>query len=400
MNTTIFDKIPLPHPYNVKDQIENGFRLPFDLHDELDYIFPVRPLKKKYKVLIVGCGHNEAIYHSLRNPNFKFTAIDHSSLAIDSNLKQIKEYRLKNLVVHNIDLFDFNESSFDIIIIMDFISYHKEPENVLKHISSLLSDDGVILGNVLSSLYFQQVNIMREVFINLGYSYDSDEDIDEAFELVKSLDNLHPSRIALLDFLKNQADPNSFIDLRDFILRFINNSLHYYSVNQLFEFFNSCNLYFQNWYSNSLYYPSANFREGFMPTFVEKLSKKSLPEQWDAVCSINGPYIHHHKHLFCISKSASSLFLASNLMNKNDSLLKLRHYQSYKKSKGVGTSFVLSSNRKTMLNDDEDTIYCLLETPKTIDYILHSDDIDLTVDKRKKIINKFFEASLLFPLKA
>ena len=82
MNNNIFDKYPFPHPYDVKKKIEQGMRLPFDLHDELDHIFSTQKLKKKYKVLIVGCGHNEAIYHSLRNPKFKFTAIDISSIVL------------------------------------------------------------------------------------------------------------------------------------------------------------------------------------------------------------------------------------------------------------------------------------------------------------------------------
>ena len=134
MNNSIFDKYPFPHPYNVKEKIESGMRLPFDLHDELGLIFPTQALKKNYNVLIVGCGYNEAIFHSLRNPKFKFTAIDISSSVIDSNLNQIKDYNIKNLKIHNIDLLDFDETEFDIIIIMDFISYHENPVQVISHI--------------------------------------------------------------------------------------------------------------------------------------------------------------------------------------------------------------------------------------------------------------------------
>ena len=397
MNNNIFDKYPFPHPYDVKKKIEQGMRLPFDLHDELDHIFSTQKLKKKYKVLIVGCGHNEAIYHSLRNPKFKFTAIDISSSVIDSNLKQIEDYNIKNLKIHNIDILDFNDNQFDIIITMDFISYHENPVQVLKHISSLLSDNGVILANVLSSSYFQQVNIIRDVLLNLGYSYESDEDINEAFDFVKKLDNLHPSRIALLDFVKGQADPNSFIDIRDFTIRFLNHSVHYYSVNELFELFKLSNVFFQGWYSNSLYYPSANIKQNFIPPLVKRLKSKSLQEQWDNICNINGPYKSHFKHLFCLSKNESNLFLQHDLMKDHKTVLNTRKYHSYKKSRGVGNSFILSANRKTMLNDDEDAIYRLLESPRSIDYILNSNEIDLGKEKRELIINNFFESSIIFP---
>tara|TARA_S200000501_G_scaffold377852_1_gene437785 strand:- start:548 stop:1750 length:1203 start_codon:yes stop_codon:yes gene_type:complete len=397
MNNNIFDKYPFPHPYDVKTKIDQGMRLSFDLHDELDLIFPTQALKKKYNVLIVGCGHNEAIYHSIRNPMFKFTAIDISSSVIDSNLKQIKDNNIKNLKVHKIDLFDFSDNEFDIIIIMDFISYHKNPTQVLSHISSLLSNDGAILANVLSTSYFQQVNIISEVLLDLGYSFESDEDIAEAFDFVKKLDNLHPSRIALLDFIRGQVDPNSFIDIRDFAIRYLNVSAHYYSVNKLFELFKISNVFFQGWYSNSLYYPSANIKQNFIPSFVERLNKKSLQEQWNNVCNINSPYSGHLKHLFCLSKNESNLFLQQELMKDNKTILNTRKFQSYKKSQGVGSSFILSANRKMMLSNDEDTIYRLLESPRSIDYILNSDEIDLGKEKRELIINNFFESSVIFP---
>jgi len=397
MNTSIFDKYPLPHLYNVKEKIESGMRLPFDLNDELDLIFPTQALKKSYNVLIVGCGYNEAIFHSIRNPKYKFTAIDISSSVIDSNLKQIKDYNIKNLKVHNIDLLDFDETEFDIIIIMDFISYHENPVQVISHISSLLSDNGVILANVLSSYYFQQVNIIRDVLLNLGYSYDSDEDINEAFDFVKKLDNLHPSRIALLDFVRGQADPNTFIDIRDFTIRYLNDSIHYFSVNELFDLFKKSNVFFQGWYSNFLYYPSANIKKSFMPSFVDKLKSKSLTDQWNNVCNINSPYNGHSKHLFCLSKNESNLFLQHELIKDRNTFLNTRKYQSYKKSQGVGTSFILSANRKMMLSDDEDSIYGLLESPRSIDYILNSDEINLDKEKRELIITNFFESSVIFP---
>ena len=51
MNTSIFDKYPIPHPYNVKEKIDSGMRLPFDLHDELGLIFPNQALKKNIMFL-------------------------------------------------------------------------------------------------------------------------------------------------------------------------------------------------------------------------------------------------------------------------------------------------------------------------------------------------------------
>jgi hypothetical protein len=50
-----------------------------------------------------------------------------------------------------------------------------------------------------------------------------------------------------------------------------------------------------------------------------------------------------------------------------------------------------------MLSDDEDSIYRLLESPRSIDYILNSDEINLDKEKRELIITNFFESSVIFP---
>ena len=134
-----------------------------------------------------------------------------------------------------------------------------------------------------------------------------------------------------------------------------------------------------------------------MPSFVDRLKSKSLTDQWNNVCNINSPYNGHSKHLFSLSKNESNLFLQHELMKDRNTLLNTRKYQSYKQSKGVGTSFILSANRKMMLSDDEDSIYRLLESPRSIDYILNSNEIDLDKEKRELIITNFFESSVIFP---
>ena len=69
-----FDAYPSPHPFNVKERIENGYRQPFDIVDEYNLIFPDKGSKKNTveNVLIFGCGHTEAVFHALRNPKINF----------------------------------------------------------------------------------------------------------------------------------------------------------------------------------------------------------------------------------------------------------------------------------------------------------------------------------------
>ena len=49
----IFDYYPIPHPYDVKERVNNGFRLPYDLQDEIRLLFPKGKIKKKLNILII-----------------------------------------------------------------------------------------------------------------------------------------------------------------------------------------------------------------------------------------------------------------------------------------------------------------------------------------------------------
>ena len=304
-----FDTFPTPYPYDVKDRISKGMRLSFDLSDELNFIFPKRKNIKNLNVLVVGCGYNEAVFRALRSPKFTFTGIDISEKAIDDNKDQIKNFNVKNLNVLESNIFDFKDDKFDVIYCMDFISYQKSPLKVLKHLSSLLNDDGVILCSVDTSFYFREVDYIRNMFLDLGYSFNNTDHINEAFELVKKLDPFHPSRIAILKMDKNQAKIDDFIDINDFASRFLKPIHNSFSVNDIFTLIDKSDLYFQSWYDNALYYPSINLSDSFLPSFREKLSKKNIISQWESISLIKGPYIKHFKHTFCLSKLKNNSFI-------------------------------------------------------------------------------------------
>ena len=120
----IFDYYPIPHPYDVKERVNTGFRLPYDLQDEIRLLFPKGKIKKKLNILIIGCGYNEAVYHALRSPKYQFTGIDISKNVCDANTKQINEYGIKNLDIVQDDIFSSNLSNkYDVIICTAFISY-------------------------------------------------------------------------------------------------------------------------------------------------------------------------------------------------------------------------------------------------------------------------------------
>lgn len=391
-----FDTFPTPYPYDVKDRIDKGLRISFDLTDELDFLFPLKKNNKKLNVLIVGCGYNEAIFRSMRSPKFSFTGIDNSIKAIEHHSKQIKDYKIKNLKVVASDILDFNDDKFDVIYCLDFLSYQKKPLNTLKHLSSLLHDDGIILMSVDTSLYFNEVNLIRNIFLDLGYSYDNKEDIHECFEVIKKFDAFHPSRIAILNMPKRSVEIDNFIDINEFASRFLRPVHNSFSVKDVFDLIDKSGLTFQSWYDNSLYYPSIVFSPYFMPNFTSKLSNLKLINQWDAVCSIKGAFSEHYKHTFAITKNLSNSFVYEELFKDHNSLVSLRPYQNITTASGTSGKFIIRSNFKKQLTDNEEILCDLLSKPKSIKSIISSKRLDLNENDVLKLIKDLYYCSVIY----
>ena len=391
-----FDIFPTPYPYDVKDRISKGMRLSFDLSDELNFIFPKRKNIKNLNVLVVGCGYNEAIFRALRSPKSSFTAIDISKKAIDHHKEQIKDYNIKNLTLFELDILNFNKDKFDVIYCMDFISYQKSPSKIIRHLSSLLNNNGVILCSLDTSFYFREVDHIRNMFLDLGYSFNNADHINEAFELVKKLDPFHPSRIAILKMDKNQAKIDDFIDINEFSSRFLKPINNSFSVKEIFKLIEKTDLYFQSWYDNALYYPSINLADSFLPSFQDKLNRRDLISQWDSICSIKGPYIKHFKHTFCLSESKRNLFIFDNIFKSKNFYVALRPYQNIQSSSGSGSSFVIRSNFKKLLSTDEESICNYLSKPRTLDEIINSSKLNLEKSNIIDLLQKMYEASIVY----
>lgn len=371
-------------------------RLSFDLDDEFNFIFPKKNKIKKLNILVVGCGYNEAIFRALRSPKHSFTAVDISSKAVESNKLQIKDYKIKNLDVLELDIFEVDNSKFDIIYCMDFISYHKNPLKVLKHLSSLLNDRGLIFCSLDASFYFNEVDHIRKIFLDLNYSYNNPDHINEAFELVKKLDPFHPSRIAILKMDKNQVKIDDFIDINDFASRFLKPINFSYSVKDIFNLIEKTDLYFQSWYDNALYYPSINLSESFIPSFQDKLLDKDLVSKWETICSIKGPYIKHFKHTFCLSKSKNNYLVFDDIFKNKDFNVSLRPYQNIQSSSGTGTAYVIRSNFKKMLSNDEEIICNYLSKPKSLSSILNISKLNLDRSSILNLLQSMYESSIIY----
>jgi len=391
---TFFDLYPSPYPFDVPDRLSKGFRRVYDLKDEQRLIFPEkRSSKDKIKdVLIIGSGHTEGIYHALRNPDLEFTCIDISEKAITSSQENAKQLKLNNITFENIDFLELkSKTKYDVIYAFNVFQYFDNPSIGFTKCNKLLKDDGALIVSVSSSYYFEDIDFIRGLLLDLNYSFDKSEDIKEAFNFVKGLDNFHPSKIRMVD-------GDKWINENDFVSRYLIPIHKSYSIYDLFDEISSSNFYFQGWYHNYLYYPSALLREKneLHITLFERISSLSNLDKYDCISKIFRSKNDRFSHTFCLRKNKEFEFYDNKLLDNEKSIVSLRPYQLIKTHKNQSESFAIISNFQKRLKVKEHKIANLVSKPKKISDLLADTSIDLTNDDLKNTLSDLLESSIIF----
>ncbi len=111
---------------------------------KFDFLFDVLKLSEPKQILEVGCGAGKFIF-SLADefPDAHFTGIDISNSAI---LKASQNNRRNNIhfSVADAQQMNFDEGSFDAIIVLDVLEHVNDPEKVIQDCYRFLKPGGVI----------------------------------------------------------------------------------------------------------------------------------------------------------------------------------------------------------------------------------------------------------------
>ena len=385
-----FDIYPSPFPFDVKERIERGYREPFDIADEYSLIFPDKGSEKNTveNVLIFGCGHTEALFHALRNPKINFIGIDISKNAISSANKFVADNNLENIKFENVNLIDFNSNiNFDIIYANNVFQYLENPLDGFLKSFSLLSESGTVVCSLPSYYYYSEINIMRKKLINLGYSYLDDESINEAFNIVTGLGGIHPARVRMVD-------EDKFIDKKDFISRFLVPIFSCFSISDIFSLIKNSNFYFQSWYSNSLYYPSALLRKESTKhsSLYNRINQLPDPQKWDFVCEIFKSSNDRFSHSFTLRKTEDHQFINNTLLKNNNTFISLRNNMAIKKLAESQETFAISSNYKRKLTDEETLLVKEFEKPIKIKDVYK---LELDIEDIDSVILSLLESSII-----
>lgn len=116
-------------------------------------LFKFISIEKGYKILDIGCGRGDIVFY-LASLGTKAFGIDYSKAAINLANMARKKHNKKiqnntSFLLDNAKNLNFPDNSFDIIITVDVFEhlYPEELELVMKEISRVLKNEGILLVN-------------------------------------------------------------------------------------------------------------------------------------------------------------------------------------------------------------------------------------------------------------
>ena len=244
------DKINLTNQYNnyiypkPYETLENNY-INYDPKIFWNRLWPEKKFKEKdLKILVAGCGSNQASVLAYNNPNHHFVGIDISNQSIKNNEKLITKYKLKNLelICDDFRLIKF-KYKFHLIFSSGVIHHLKDPLTALIYLESILTDDGVIALMVYGKYERYAINQVKTIFKKLNLNQDNNS-INFAKKIINNLNQKHPSKIA--EGSKDYKYDAGFVDL------LLHNQEKFYEINDLISELKKSKLIIKGVYEDNL----------------------------------------------------------------------------------------------------------------------------------------------------
>lgn len=292
------------------------------------------------KILIAGCGSDQAAIIAKCNPNHSVIGIDISPKSIAHQNKLKKNHKINNLKLICDDFRDIKfDYKFDYIISTGVIHHLQDPLSALKYFYENLNDDGVINLMIYGNLNSFSINKVKEIYseMNLNHSADS---INIAKSTIQNLNKYHPGKI----FAQKINDFNYDSGVIDFLLH---KQELFFDIDKLINIFQNSNFKIKNFYDGN-------------------------------ICSLTKFFLNNDEAIKKIRNFDKNMQLKyGQILNWNDRKIELVLCKN-------------SNNQKSLFYDDVDIMNCYIYPSKNIKYKINSDNINVEeLQSEIKYIYKF-----------
>jgi SAM-dependent methyltransferase len=256
-----------------------------DPHDCGDLFWPATGYRENMKILVAGCGANQAARYALQHPTAQVTGIDLSAASLAHEEKLKARHGLDNLTLHQMRLEEVTGlgQSFDFIASSGVLHHLPDPVAGLKALGEVLDREGVIYLMLYARYGRASVYMMQELFRLLDV-----EQTDEGLSLVKETVRMLPAEHPLRAYETRSTDMNYDAGLVDL---FLHRQDRPYSVPEVIAFVRDAGMVFQGWVQPGLYNPDGAVPENH--PLYQRLDKLPDEERWAAVELLSGLQTRH-----------------------------------------------------------------------------------------------------------
>lgn len=211
-------------------------------------LWPDREYKSDLDILIAGCGTNQAAVFAYTNPDAKVVAVDVSQPSLDHQQYLKDKHGLWNLELRLLPIEDLPTlgRDFDLVVSTGVLHHMAEPLAGMKALAECLRPDGVVAVMLYAKYGRLGVELMENVFRDLGLQQD-----DVSLRVVKEVLSLLPSDHPARSYLRLAGDVQHDAVLVD---TFLHGRARNYTVDDCLDLVGSAGLEFQSWFLKAPYY--------------------------------------------------------------------------------------------------------------------------------------------------
>ncbi len=280
-----YERYPYPPPV---DDLE-AYRLRWQERQrrraEYHLLWPARPYREDFSILVAGCGTSQAARYAVRWPGAHVVGADISAISVEHTTRLKHRHRLGNLEIHRLPVERLAElgASFDQVVCTGVLHHLQDPDEGLRVLRRVLKPSGAMHLMVYAPYGRRGIYMLQEFCRRVGFSA-AEGDLHDLLLALKALPSHHP----LVPLLQEAPDFRSEAGVADALLHPRDRA---YSVGQFLEFLGSNGLAFGRWIRQAPY----SLDCGLMSRIPRALRRPDIPieDQYAAAELFRGNMTRH-----------------------------------------------------------------------------------------------------------